>query len=101
MWISSRRARASAPLLLVVGAALASLVGCIPTDPCLRNSDCTHGERCIEGACAVPPVEQPAGDAATDTADAAADSNATDSADADETETDGALDDTLDADESG
>jgi hypothetical protein len=124
MSIFSRHARALAPLLLVGGATLASYVGCIRTDPCLRNSDCTHGERCIEGACAVPATEEPAsdatiddGDAAAETsdadaetgtndADAGADADAHTDADADtsdsqETTTDGALDETTDADESG
>lgn len=124
MSISSRRAPALALVLILGGATFASYVGCIRTDPCLRNSDCTHGERCLEGACAVPPVEQPADDATTDDAgdsaseagdagadgdagpdgDAGADGDArtdADTSDSDETTTDGALDATIDADESG
>ncbi len=108
MSTSDRGRRALAALLLGAGATLASLclhAGCIPTDPCLRNSDCTHGERCLEGTCAVPPPEQPAtsDDAALDTAlDAASDAAAdTDLTETDETATDGALDETIDADDSG
>lgn len=51
---------------LVLAAVFAASPACIPTDPCLRNSDCSHGERCIEGACALPPVEAPSGDATAD-----------------------------------
>jgi Cys-rich repeat protein len=101
----SRLVRAAWALSLV-GAALATLSiaspACIPTDPCLRNSDCASGERCIEGTCAVPPAETPSDGAladgeAGDATDADGVADAADGADA--AKLDGDADGTADTDE--
>lgn len=84
-----------ATVLVPLAMELHGAVGCVPSDACLRHSDCDTGLSCIDGTCQAPPPEADggaidldasadggdAGDGATDGGDAGSDAS-TDGGDA-------------------
>jgi hypothetical protein len=88
-----RRPRAGAPALLVLLAGVVATIvlelhgaaGCVPSDACLRESDCDPGLACIDGTCQAPPADTSDGGAST--LDASADGG--DAGDAGDGSTDG------------